>query len=377
MKTVIDAEFKDIPKTTLNGFGTKEIEGFVPIAADLLSSYLNKSAETTTLDWLKNNMTKYLPDTAAKVINEISDELIDCVDEFNNNMQSLEENSRQGKTNEQWMQSQLRELPNMDMNQTGEYLSKVQAGLTAGNQQVEKALKTGEPLTVDAEPIQENNQETTQQNWNKFSLNSVISNIAGQATIAGLNGAMLTSGADMALKVTEKLPVLKKDIAEADLFSSLDTGLKVASAAALKIAANTGKIPFLKKTPISTIASIACWGVESVKAITNFASGKKNAMQTVDHLGKAAISAVTGLVKKGVDMAVWSRVPIVGPFIGMTTGTAVGDTASKKVGELLKVGFKKIRPIAATALETTKKAITATVDTVKNVGKKVFAFLGF
>ena len=376
MKTVIDAEFKDIPKTTLNGFGTKEIEGFVPIAADLLSSYLNKSAETTTLDWLKNNMTKYLPDTAAKVINEISDELIDCVDEFNNNMQSLEENSRQGKTNEQWMQSQLRELPNMDMNQTGEYLSKVQAGLTAGNQQVEKALKTGEPLTIDAEPIQENNQETTQQNWNKFSLNSVISNIAGQATIAGLNGAMLTSGADMALKVTEKLPVLKKDIAEANLFSSLDTGLKVASAAALKIAANTGKIPFLKKTPISTIASIACWGVESVKAITNFASGKKNAMQTVDHLGKAAISAVTKLVKKGVDMAVWSRVPIVGPFIGMTTGTAVGDTASKKVGELLKVGFKKIRPIAATALETTKKAITATVDTVKNVSKKVFAFFG-
>lgn len=374
---IIDAEFKDAAKPQLNGFGTKEIEGFVPIAADLLSSYLNKSAETTTLDWLKNNMTKYLPDTAAKVINEISDELIDCVDEFNNNMQSLEENSRQEKTNEQWMQSQLRELPNMDMNQTGEYLSKVQAGLTAGNQQVEKALKTGEPLTIDAEPIQENNQETTQQNWNKFSLNSVISNIAGQATIAGLNGAMLTSGADMALKVTEKLPVLKKDIAEANLFSSLDTGLKVASAAALKIAANTGKIPFLKKTPIGTIANIACWGVESVKAITNFASGKKNAMQTVDHLGKAAISAVTGLVKKGVDMAVWSRVPIVGPFIGMTTGTAVGDTASKKVGELLKVGFKKIRPIAATALETTKKAITATVDTVKNVSKKVCAFFGF
>lgn len=373
---IIDAEFKDAAKPQLNGFGTKEIEGFVPIAADLLSSYLNKSAETTTLDWLKNNMTKYLPDTAAKVINEISDELIDCVDEFNNNMQSLEENSRQGKTNEQWMQSQLRELPNMDMNQTGEYLSKVQAGLTAGNQQVEKALKTGEPLTIDAEPIQENNQETIQQNWNKFSLNSVISNIAGQATIAGLNGAMLTSGADMALKVTEKLPVLKKDIAEANLFSSLDTGLKVASAAALKIAANTGKIPFLKKTPIGTIANIACWGVESVKAITNFASGKKNAMQTVDHLGKVAISAVTGLVKKGVDMAVWSRVPIVGPFIGMTTGTAVGDTASKKVGELLKVGFKKIRPIAATALETTKKAITATVDTVKNVSKKVFAFFG-
>ena len=373
---IIDAEFKDAAKPQLNGFGTKEIEGFVPIAADLLSSYLNKSAETTTLDWLKNNMTKYLPDTAAKVINEISDELIDCVDEFNNNMQSLEENSRQGKTNEQWMQSQLRELPNMDMNQTGEYLSKVQAGLTAGNQQVEKALKTGEPLTIDAEPIQENNQETTQQNWNKFSLNSVISNIAGQATIAGLNGAMLTSGADMALKVTEKLPVLKKDIAEADLFSSLDTGLKVASAAALKIAANTGKIPFLKKTPISTIASIACWGVESVKAITNFASGKKNAMQTVDHLGKAAISAVTGLIKKGVDMAVWSKVPVVGPFIGMTTGTAVGDTASKKVGELLKVGFKKIRLIAATALETTKKAITATVDTVKNVSKKVCAFFG-
>lgn len=374
---IIDAEFKDAAKPQLNGFDTKEIEGFVPIAADLLSSYLNKSAETTTLDWLKNNMTKYLPDTAAKVINEISDELIDCVDEFNNNMQSLEENSRQGKTNEQWMQSQLRELPNMDMNQTGEYLSKVQAGLTAGNQQVEKALKTGEPLTIDAEPIQENNQETTQQNWNKFSLNSVISNIAGQATIAGLNGAMLTSGADMALKVTEKLPVLKKDIAEADLFSSLDTGLKVASAAALKIAANTGKIPFLKKTPISTIASIACWGVESVKAITNFASGKKNAMQTVDHLGKAAISAVTGLIKKGVDMAVWSKVPVVGPFIGMTTGTAVGDTASKKVGELLKVGFKKIRPISATALETTKKAITATVDTVKNVSKKVCAFFGF
>ena len=231
---IIDAEFKDAAKPQLNGFGMKEIESFVPIAKDLLLSYLNKSAETTTFDWLKSNMTKYLPDTAAKIIDEISEELIDCVDDFNNNMQSLEENSRQGKTNEQWMQSQLRELPNMDINQTGEYLSKVQASFTAGNQQVENALKTGEPLTIDAEPIQTNNQETTQQNWNKFSLNSVISNIAGQATIAGLNGAMLTSGADMALKVTEKLPVLKKDIAEADLFSSLDTGLKVASAAALR-----------------------------------------------------------------------------------------------------------------------------------------------
>lgn len=377
MKTVIDAEFKDIPKTTLNGFGTKEIEGFVPIAADLLSSYLNKSAETTTLDWLKNNMTKYLPDTAAKIIDEISDELIGCVDEFNNNMRSLEENSRQGKTNEQWMQSQLRELPNKDINETGEYLSQVERALASGNQTVENAMKTGQPLTIDAEPVQKNEPVAADTNWNKYALNGVISNIAAQASIAGLNGAMLTAGADMVLKATEKLSVTKKDIVEADLSGSLDTGLKVASTAALKIAADMGKIPLLKKTPIGTIANIACWGVESVKAITNFASGKKNAMQTVDHLGKAAISAVTGLVKKGVDMAVWSRVPIVGPFIGMTTGTAVGDTASKKVGELLKVGFKKIRPIAATALETTKKAITATVDTVKNVGKKVCAFFGF
>lgn len=376
MKTVIDAEFKDIPKTKLNGFGTKEIEGFVPIAADLLSSYLNKSAETTTLDWLKNNMTKYLPDTAAKIIDEISDEVIDCVDEFNNNMRSLEENSRQGRTNEQWMQSQLRELPNKDMHETGEYLSQVERALAAGNQTVEKAMKTGEPLTIDAEPVQKNEPVSTDTNWNKFALNNVISNIAGQATVAGLNGAMLTSGADMILKATEKLSVTKKDIAEADLYGSLDTGLKVASTAALKIAADMGKIPLLKKTPIGTIASVACWGVESVKAITNFASGRKNAMQTVDHLGKAAISAVTGLVKKGVDMAVWSKIPVIGPYIGMTTGTAVGDTASKKIGELLQVGLKKIRPIAATALETTKKAITATVDTVKNVGKKVSAFFG-
>lgn len=376
MKTVIDAEFKDIPKTTLNGFGTKEIESFVPIAADLLSSYLNKSAETTTLDWLKNNMTKYLPDTAAKIIDEISDEVIDCVDEFNNNMRSLEENSRQGRTNEQWMQSQLRELPNKDMHETGEYLSQVERALAAGNQTVEKAMKTSQPLTIDAEPVQKNEPVSTDTNWNKFALNNVISNIAGQATVAGLNGAMLTSGADMILKATEKLSVTKKDIAEADLSGSLDTGLKVASTAALKIAADMGKIPLLKKTPIGTIANIACWGVESVKAITNFASGKKNAMQTVDHLGKAAISAVTGLVKKGVDMAVWSKIPVIGPYIGMTTGTAVGDTASKKIGELLQVGLKKIRPIAATALETTKKAITATVDTVKNVGKKVSAFFG-
>ena len=374
---IIDAEFKDIPKTTLNGFGTKEIEGFVPIAADLLSSYLNKSAETTTLDWLKNNMTKYLPDTAAKIIDEISDELIGCVDEFNNNMRSLEENSRQGKTNEQWMQSQLRELPNKDINETGEYLSQVERALASGNQAVENAMKTGQPLTIDAEPVQKNEPVAVDTNWNKYALNGVISNIAAQASIAGLNGAMLTAGADMVLKATEKLSVTKKDIVEADLSGSLDTGLKVASTAALKIAADMGKIPLLKKTPISTIASVACWGVESVKAITNFASGKKNAMQTVDHLGKAAISAITGLVKKGVDIAVWSKIPVIGPYVGMTTGTAVGDTASKKVGELLKVGFKKIRPIAATALETTKKAITATVDTVKNVSKKVCAFFGF
>ena len=279
MKTVIDAEFKDIPKTTLNGFGTKEIEGFVPIAADLLSSYLNKSAETTTLDWLKNNMTKYLPDTAAKIIDEISDEVIDCVDEFNNNMRSLEENSRQGRTNEQWMQTQLKELPNKDMNETGEYLSQVERALAAGNQTVESAMKTGRPLTIDAEPVQKNEPVAADTNWNKFALNNVISNIAGQATVAGLNGAMLTAGADMVLKATEKLSVTKKDIAEADLSGSLDTGLKVASTAALKIAADMGKIPLLKKTPIGTIANIACWGVESVKAITNFASGKKNAMQ--------------------------------------------------------------------------------------------------
>lgn len=377
MKTVIDAEFKDIPKTTLNGFGTKEIEGFVPIAADLLSSYLNKSAETTTLDWLKNNMTKYLPDTAAKIIDEISDEVIDCVDEFNNNMRSLEENSRQGRTNEQWMQTQLKELPNKDMNETGEYLSQVERALAAGNQTVESAMKTGQPLTIDAEPVQKNEPVAADTNWNKFALNNVISNIAGQATVAGLNGAMLTAGADMVLKATEKLSVTKKDIAEADLSGSLDTGLKVASTAALKIAADMGKIPLLKKTPIGTIANIACWGVESVKAITNFASGKKNAMQTVDHLGKAAISAVTGLIKKGVDTAVCSVIPVIGPFIGMTVGSGVGNIVSKKVGTLLKTGFQKVKPIVAAAVDTAKKAITAAVDTVKNVGKKVLSFLGF
>lgn len=381
---IIDAEYKELnlSNVQLEGFSGKEVNELIPVLKSLLSSYMQKSSDVSLVDWLKDELIKHLPNELGETVATFSEDIVSGVDNFNNNMIDLESNRVQGNAKEAWLKNQLKEiLSEMDINEQGKYLSQVEQALAIGNQVVNTATNSpnGGIIKVDENSIQTDTNNIPQ-NWNKYSLQEVINNITKQAQIAGVAGTTIPVGINTALQNTENETINqmpKEDILDSEIGSDFDRGIKTVAAGALKICVDKGKIPFISKdTPIGGIVNMACWGVETVKTLGNFAQGKMSALKVVDKLGNIAISAVAELCRTGATK-VLSAFPTVGPVIGGAVGAAIGNMVSTKVKIVLHKGLEKIKPIAATVLDTARNAVAATVNTVKNIGNKVLSFFGF
>ena len=183
----------------------------------------------------------------------------------------------------------------------------------------------------------------------------------------------------MALQSVEGDSLSTEDIADMELDSTLDKGLKVIAAGALNVCAVTGKIPILRDIAAPVLTNVACVGVEGVKALARFGQGKISATQTMEHIERAVTAGAVGIIRKGTELGkkFLSKLPIIGNTVGSAVATIVGKTVEKKVAEFIHQGIEKIKPIAKVALETAKTVVTKAVDTVKNVGKKVLSFFGF
>lgn len=375
---VIDAEIIDIdpPKINVEGFGQKEANGLFSVTKDLLGSFFSKPAEQGIGAWLGDRLKEHLPKVASDVIEEMQEGIVSGIDTFNADMNELEEACEQGKTKEDWMRDKLREVPvDMDAQIYGEHLADMNEALTAGNEVLSAAMDSETGGTIKLNNIEETNEREPME-WSKESLFDVAQSIAEQTTVTATGMPLLSSGVPMALTSAQgEAGFDRDDVADMETGDDNDTGLKTVAAGALGICVKLDKIPLLSKlTPISAITDIACWGVESVKSVANFARGKLSATQAVERIGRATSVAVTHMCSTGIGKKLCAIIPVVGPTVGMAIGTAIDSLASKKIGQVIHAGIEKIKPMATAALETAKSVVAAGVETVKKTVTNVFEF---
>lgn len=356
----------------INGFGKEEKSSLFSVAKDMLSSWLGKPQEQSTGEWLSDKLTSHLGAEAEKV----AETLMTGISSFNDSLQQIDETCANGNTKEEWLQEKLNAMPADSEQAKGEYLSSANSALTIGNAYVQKILHNpGESFEL--KNLEENIVgETTE--WNKFSLKAMTKNLVQQAVLSGIGGGALSAGSERIENETGESLAENLDPSEEPVGSNVDVGFKAAAAGALKVASDKGFIPFLtKKTPLSVISTIACWGIESVRTAGQVFRGQISVAKAVERMGRVSSAAVGELCGNGVAAKFIAAIPVVGPIIGVAAGESVAKAASKNITQVVHEGFKKIQPTITRVAETAYKAVNKAVESVKKIGNKVLEFLGF
>lgn len=373
---------KATPIIMMDGFGAKEIQKLTQVTKDMTVSYFKKPKEEGLTDWLGAELKKYVP---GNIIGSIVEDIENGIDEFNQNLTELNEYVESGKQKETWLRKKLREpIANMDIKAQGEYLTQARDALAAGNMALATAIETDRGVMINTDAILEDAPETNLNDkitWDKQTLGMVASDIANQVNLSAAELAAAPSGALLALDAVKNIESINQEtenIADMEIGSTLDKGLKTVAAAALTVCSVTGRVPILRNVATPILTNIACVGVESVKAFASFGQGKISANKAINHIEKAVTAGAVGLIRKGTNLAksFLSKIPIIGPTIGTAVASVAGKIAEKKVGDYIHQGVEKIKPVARAVMETAKTVLTKTVDTVKSVGKKVLSFFG-
>lgn len=368
------------PKVMLDGFGQNELRELGKVTQDMTVSYFSKPKEEGIGDWLGAELKKYLP---GNLVVSVADDILSGVDEFNRNLAEVNAYCETGKNKETWFRDQLREpMEGMDAREQGKYLTQCRDALFAGNMALTAAIESEQDVMVHAEAILEDTEEAERHEkieWDKQMLGMVASEIGDQVNLSAAAMAVAPSGALMALETVEGAALATESIADTELGSELDKGLKVIAAGALSVCSITGRIPILRNIATPVLTNIACIGVEGVKAFASFGQGKISAGKAIDRIERAVTAGAVGMIRKGTELGkkLISTIPVIGNTIGTAVATVVGKVAEKKVGEYIHKGIEKIKPVATAFMETAKTVVTKVAETVKNVGKKVLSFFGF
>ena len=168
------------------------------------------------------------------------------------------------------------------------------------------------------------------------------------------------------------------EFAESALKSGASAGLTVAVTGGLVVVCRSGWLgAVLRRTPAGQIANAVCIGIENVKVLADFASGKITGEEALDRAGDATCSLV-GSLALGVEGAtlgasIGSALGPIGTFVGGIAGGLVGGIAGSTVGRAVWEGGKAI---AKTVANSVKSAASSLWEGTKSVASSVGNFIG-
>ena len=207
---------------------------------------------------------------------------------------------------------------------------------------------------------------------NRYDRVYVAKQVGLQAGLIGLNGTNIPNE----ISEQQEEEIFKQDITEEPSGSKLDEGIKMATAAALKIGHAAGKIPFLPKAmPVSAITSIACVGVETFKNIGHVAAGKISSLQALENVGRASVAAVADFCTTGLPAKLLAPIPVVGPALSVAVGVILTQCSSKAIQEKIYAGVDKVKKVVSAATTVIKKEVTKIYEKGKSFASKAVNFL--
>ena len=373
-----------------------------PIFGRFYKSYATKPQELGIQEWLFARLKEELPNREDSYIERVSNDIVDGVRNFDEDLKSLDASCERGLSKEQWLANSLEQSSSgLDRNEYGNYLAEVDKNLALNNAQAMNSItaKAGEnPVILTKNQEQDldiNKQED--KDWNSYSTKALALNVGKQATLSGVTGLCMDNGSYIdPQSFTDNDPEVQ-DFVSNSIESGIDFGLKVATTGALEIAVENGIFPFLKDTPAGILSSIGAGIVENCKSAWKFATGKINGHEFLDRVGRVATAQVkcvvdTILLKKEncekIGEFVGSFWGPVGAKVGKTVGTIVSSVANTDVGKAIGEGIKKIakpavdyakncwntvKKTAGEWLDNTRKAVSNGLKKVGNFFKSIFS----
>lgn len=229
------------------------------------------------------------------------------------------------------------------------------------------SLTKGEAKEMQLKTQQEN--IIPKEDWNHFKIKDLSMNIAKNAGIAGLQGAAITTGFDMARKAMSGEKIEADETIELALRTGADAGIKAGITGAVKVGVEKGIVSVIPKgTPAGIIADVVCVGIENVKILGKVASGDLTMTEGLDMMGRTTTSMIYGIEMAAqgsmIGAAALSWIPVVGPIVGGVVGGAVGYMAGSKLGETVHKTAKKIS-------NTAKKVASKAWEGVKSIGRGI------
>ena len=348
----------------------KIFDAIAPTAKEIFTSFAKKGA-TDNVTWLAQTFAG--DKNTAKDAASLTEEVYATIGRFSANMRNIEQAVAAGKTKEQWLKNFVESNINLTPQQKGEYLAQANAALNLGNQVMSATMQAPQMINIteevnqlmqqDLPPVDPNAQ------WNRYTMAPVVNQIGQQAMLMGANGVMLP------MPQVPAEEILPQDVTEEQSGSTVDEGLKMAAAAAIKIGHAAGKIPFLPKAmPISAITNIACVGVESFKNIGRVVTGKISPLQAVENVGRAAVAAVADFCTTGLPAKLLAPIPVVGPALSVAVGGFLMQCSPEQIQQKIYAGIDKVKTVAKSVATTIGNAVSTVTSTVTNTAKAVVDF---
>ena len=348
----------------------KIFDAIAPTAKEIFTSFAKKGA-TDNVTWLAQTFAS--DKNTAKDAASLTEEVYATIGRFSANMRNIEQAVAAGKTKEQWLKNFVESNINLTPQQKGEYLAQANAALNFGNQVMSATMQAPQMINIteevnqlmqqDLPPVDPNAQ------WNRYTMAPVVNQIGQQAMLMGANGVMLP------MPQVPAEEILPQDVTEEQSGSTVDEGLKMAAAAAIKIGHAAGKIPFLPKAmPISAITNIACVGVESFKNIGRVVTGKISPLQAVENVGRAAVAAVADFCTTGLPAKLLAPIPVVGPALSVAVGGFLMQCSPEQIQQKIYAGIDKVKTVAKSVATTISNAVNTVTSTVTNAAKAVVDF---
>lgn len=219
------------------------------------------------------------------------------------------------------------------------------------------------------------------ENWNIFNTKELALNIGKNAGMVGIQTAVITTGFDLVAKKLQGQEINGDETIELALKTGADSGIKAATAGALKVVSEKGVLTIIPPgTPAGIVANIACVGIEDAKILAKVASGELSMFEALDLMGRTTTAMVYGLGWGTTGMAIGavalSWIPIVGPIVGGIVGGTIGYMAGSKFGSAVYSGLKKVGNVVksmASKVWSGVKTIGSEIwNGIRSLGRKIF-----
>lgn len=127
----------------LEGLSEKEVKELSTIMHRFMDAYHKRAPECSEYEWLRSCYQAELPEWSDDQIEELTQETISSIEEYNKNLASAEKAAKQGISSEKWFASKMEEASKgVAINEFGNYLAKIDETLLNANAQMMRTVTT-------------------------------------------------------------------------------------------------------------------------------------------------------------------------------------------------------------------------------------------